>query len=204
MGVENFDPFRKFLAAHGMSKQCRVSRCLEASVEGSFLCQRHLDRAFKYFEGQLGLDPLHHMKHDVKLRNNMAWTYFVGCREHQLVKIGVTTQLKNRMSALRNTSPVPIKLFAVVYGWPGIEDHFHEKFKQYRKHGEWFELADEIAECIEDIKRQDFDKQIPDGLHVSTIEDRVEVMIDKIQSGGEVRDPRITTRTPVLDFLNGY
>lgn len=204
MGIETVDPFRKFLSAHGLSERCRVNRCGEVSVDGSFLCQKHLDRAFKYFEGQLGLDPLHHMKHDIKLRNNMAWTYFVGSREHQVVKIGVTSQLKVRMSTLRNTSPVPIKLFAVVFGWPGIEEHLHETFRADRMHGEWFKLTDEISNCIDSIKRQDFSKYIPDDLHVSTLEERVEVMIDRISEGGEVRDPKMRTKTPVLDFLNGY
>lgn len=203
MSVEIIDPFKKFLSAHPISKQCRVDRCIKPSVEGSFLCQRHLDRAFKYFEGQLGLDPLHHMKHDVQLNNSMAWTYFVGSREHQVVKIGVTTRLKARMSALRNSSPVPIKLFAVVYGWPGIESYLHERFKADRMHGEWFALTSEIDDCIEAIKRQEFGRFIPDTLHVSTLEERVEVMIDKIHTGSETHSPKISEKTPVLDFLNG-
>lgn len=204
MAIFQIDPLRKFLVTGDFVKHCNVRGCLEPPEKGTYLCSRHLDRALKYFEGQLGLNPLDHMKRDIPLRNNMAWTYFVGSREHNIVKIGVTTRLKARMSSLRNSSPVPVKLFAVAYGWPGIEDALHERFKEHRKHGEWFEIASEIDDCIESIKSHDFSKYIPEGLCVAETQDRVDVMVDSIKWKDRSNTQTWSTKNPVLDFLNGY
>jgi hypothetical protein len=141
------------------------------------------------------------MKHDVQLHYDTAWTYFVGSREQEVVKIGVTTRLKSRMSALRNSSPIPIKLFAVAFGSSDIELHLHDRFAKDRLHGEWFRLTDEISDCIDAVKNQDLGKYIPEDMFFSSVEERAAHLADAIKS--KPSPNRIRDKTPVLDFLNG-
>lgn len=197
----NIDPFRQFLRTGSYANHCNVRGCQERPVKETYLCQKHLDRALKYFSGQLGLDPLYHMKHDVQLHYETAWTYFVGSREQEVVKIGVTTRLKSRMSALRNSSPIPIKLFAVAFGSSDIEPCLHDRFAESRLHGEWFKLTDEINDCIESIKNNDLGKYIPERMYFASVEERAKHLAEAIKH--RPAPSKIRDKTPVLDFLNG-
>lgn len=150
--------------------RCKLPGCKERQVKGLVVCDKHRLKAEQDFYAQIGLDPLFHMKHDVSTFPEWNWIYFVGSREHGIVKIGRTSRLKHRMSNLRNSAPVPVKLFAVVFGDPAIEKVLHELFAKSRQHGEWFKLTDDISECIDDIKNQRFAKYIP----MSMIPDRTQ------------------------------
>lgn len=203
MGVESFDPLRQLLhSEHGISSRCQIRGCMERPVKGSYLCSQHRDTAENFFTAQLGLDPLYHMKHNVQLQYDTAWTYFVGSREHKMVKIGQTTKLKARMSSLRNSSPVPVKLFAVVFGSPSIEYALHERFSESRMHGEWFKLTDEISDCIEAIKARDFAKYIPESLCLNSMEDHVDYILKQIELREDMNHYRWKTKTAALDILN--
>ncbi|NWN92280.1 GIY-YIG nuclease family protein [Marinobacter adhaerens] len=151
---------------------CKLPGCREPALPGMVVCDKHKLDASRRFYAQIGLDPLFHMRHAVNTFPEWCWTYFVGSREHGIVKIGKTECLKNRMRDLRNSSPVPVKLFAVVFGDHDIEPFLHDQFKASRKHGEWFEISDDINECIEGIKAQRFARHIPESM-IPTIEERV-------------------------------
>lgn len=202
MAIEQMDRLRRFLTIGKYREKCDVKGCMNPPVESTYLCERHLLKANEYFSAQLGLDPLYHMKHDVSLNYGNAWTYFVGSREHRMVKIGVTTRLKSRMSSLRNSSPVSVKLFAVVFGPPCIEDALHRRFEKSRMHGEWFKITSDIEDCIEAIKNQEFGKYIPEGMYYTSIEARAQHLAERIKHGSSPNSAR--DRTPVMDFLNGY
>lgn len=153
--------------------RCKLPGCNEKQVSGLVVCEKHRLKAEQKFYAQIGLDPLFHLKHDVSTFPEWRWIYFVGSRDHNIVKIGQTSKLKSRMTQLRNGAPVPIKLFAVVFGSPKIESFLHERFSKSRKHGEWFEITDEINQCIEDIKTQNFGRHIPEAM-IPTRNERVE------------------------------
>ena len=162
------------------SQWCDALRCKEKPAEGSLLCEKHKDEAEKHFEIQMGIDPLWHMKHDVALKyGGWAWVYFVGNRDLGIVKIGYTTKLKNRMAALRTGSPVPIKLFALIFADASLEARLHEHFKTSRKHGEWFTISAELEHCINEIKNQRIPDCVPAGL-VPTREERVDILAEGI------------------------
>lgn len=55
-----------------------------------------------------------------------------------LVKIGIATDLPNRMRGLQFMSPVPLILLAVEPGYMEEERERHRQFAAYRRHGEWF------------------------------------------------------------------
>jgi hypothetical protein len=167
----------EFLRLAGKSKkkkpeapECSLTNCKAEAMDGMVVCERHKLEAGARFYAQIGLDPLFHMKHTVSTFPEWCWTYFVGSREHGIVKVGKTGCLKNRMRDLRNSSPVPIKLFAVVFGDHGIEPFLHEKFKASRKHGEWFEISGDINDCIDDIKAHRFARHIPESMIPSSQE----------------------------------
>jgi len=162
------------------SQWCDALRCKEKPVEGSLLCEKHKDEAEKHFEIQMGIDPLWHMKHDVALKyGGWAWVYFVGNRDLGIVKIGYTTKLKNRMAALRTGSPVPIKLFALIFADASLETRLHEHFEASRKHGEWFTISAELEHCINEIKNQRIPDCVPAGL-VPTRDERVDILAEGI------------------------
>ena len=152
---------------------CKLPGCNDKQADGLVVCERHKQKAERDFYAQIGLDPLFHLKHDVHTFPEWTWIYFVGSREHGVVKIGRTCRLKHRMMTLKNGAPVPVKLFAVVFGRPEIEAALHQRFAADRMHGEWFKLSGKIDRCIEDIKTQNFAKYVPEG-YVPSHQERIE------------------------------
>lgn len=76
-------------------------------------------------------------KNPPRPRPKTALVYFIGHREHA-IKIGYTEQLRIRLAALRNASPVPLTVLATVDSSPALEREYHERFGEHRLHGEWF------------------------------------------------------------------
>lgn len=162
--------------------QCKAESCTDPKAEGSMLCDKHLQDARRHFLDQLCLNPLDHLKRDIPLRFGWSWLYFVGCRDSGMVKIGITKKLKARMSALRNNSPVPVKLFHTICVYPDVERDMHERFSESRQHGEWFKLTDDINRCIESLKSRQVSDWIP-GSGIPSIEDMIEDMALEICDG---------------------
>ncbi len=65
-----------------------------------------------------------------------------------LIKIGISTNIKSRFRAIRNSSPVPLELLGVTPGGTFKEGRAHQRFLQLRRHGEWFEDCPELREFI--------------------------------------------------------
>jgi hypothetical protein len=71
-----------------------------------------------------------------------------------LIKIGITTNLTSRIRAIRNSSPVPIEVLAIIRNAGNVEEGFmHGRFADLRRHGEWFEDEGSIREHIERLVR---------------------------------------------------
>ncbi len=64
--------------------------------------------------------------------------------ENGLVKVGRATAPKQRFSAIRVASPLPLELIhvAVVEDAQGVEAALHEEFADRRSHGEWYRLTE--------------------------------------------------------------
>lgn len=84
-----------------------------------------------------------------RLRNHL---YFVQCEVTNVIKIGVTGKLDERMSALRCSSPTPLRLLLSVRGTARAERGLHLHFKNDRLHGEWFKASDRIYTLIEQLR----------------------------------------------------
>lgn len=73
--------------------------------------------------------------------------YFILSLSHGLTKIGTSRDVQRRIRQIRNGGPVPLN--AVLLGWiedggETLETLLHERFRDARRHGEWF-LAREVT-----------------------------------------------------------
>lgn len=84
--------------------------------------------------------------------------YFMGPERGQ-VKIGYATNLHERERHIRNSSPVHVWVHAEIEGDRVLEREYHTRFKQWRLHGEWFQLVPEIQAEIERINAE-WDRRI--------------------------------------------
>ncbi|MFC4122035.1 GIY-YIG nuclease family protein [Nonomuraea zeae] len=75
--------------------------------------------------------------------NPQSWVYVIGCDEVRLVKIGISSNLQTRLAAMQIGSPVILRLLWAIPGSIDVELDLHECFREYRKHGEWFDFGDE-------------------------------------------------------------
>lgn len=81
--------------------------------------------------------------------------YFLAADEQCLVKIGVTSRLKARIESLVATSPVPLRLIGSCAGDVLDERKWHLRFADRRRHGEWFEMSDELQAAIAEAVARD-------------------------------------------------
>ncbi len=58
-----------------------------------------------------------------------------------LVKIGWTTNMAQRFTALNQGSPTPVRIVATMPGGRPLEAWLHQSFARSRVHGEWFRLS---------------------------------------------------------------
>lgn len=78
--------------------------------------------------------------------------YFLIAQKTGMVKIGVTSQLKDRMDALQTACPVPLYLEAMLPGNRETEQNLHARFATSRSHGEWFRLTEDLMRFMDEIK----------------------------------------------------
>lgn len=77
--------------------------------------------------------------------------YFIGSVEMRCVKIGVTRNVDRRIAGLQTACPCELTIFAVIDGDKSTERALHSQFAEHRRHGEWFELSDDIQDFIDRI-----------------------------------------------------
>lgn len=78
--------------------------------------------------------------------------YFIQCIETKRIKIGISDSVSQRLSMLQHYSPTKLKLLTVVeYAGRPFELHLHNKYKEHRYHGEWFNINPELELLIQDI-----------------------------------------------------
>lgn len=74
--------------------------------------------------------------------------YFLHAIGTDLVKIGWTRCLPDRMRQLATACPFPLRLIAVATGGKDEERRFHKGFGPYRHNGEWFHVPHMMREFI--------------------------------------------------------
>jgi len=79
--------------------------------------------------------------------------YFILAPSVNKVKIGVSDKIEQRLSNLQVGSPVKLELLLYFKADPHIENKLHERFCEYRSHGEWFEYAKPIKDIVLEISK---------------------------------------------------
>ena len=82
------------------------------------------------------------------LEQNMI--YFIHGTKTKLIKIGYSRHALERLSRMQTGSPDILELVAVCIGDKSIEKELHYKFKEFRKHGEWFTYSSNIESFIKE------------------------------------------------------
>lgn len=80
-----------------------------------------------------------------------------------LIKIGWTVNPTDRLETLQSMSPVILRILATMPGSMRTEQELHQRFGVHRRHGEWFEPADDLVAFIKalDPARADIDTRPP-------------------------------------------
>jgi hypothetical protein len=80
-------------------------------------------------------------------RQKQGYVYFL--RAGNTVKIGFSTNLRQRQEKLRNGNSFPVFICKYVKGCRSVERSFHKRFAEYRLRGEWFDLRGSLAKYLE-------------------------------------------------------
>lgn len=77
--------------------------------------------------------------------------YFIANNDRSMIKIGRSTNIGKRLSALQSGSPTSLQILASAPGTSCDERALHAKFIAHHRHGEWFCGHSEILELISTI-----------------------------------------------------
>lgn len=75
--------------------------------------------------------------------------YFIRSEQADMIKIGYTTDIAQRLNNLQTASPFSLKLLISVPGTLEDERNLHKLFDSCRGHGEWFAPHPELLEFID-------------------------------------------------------
>jgi len=85
--------------------------------------------------------------------------YFIQGAGSGLIKIGFASNLKQRLSALKTGSPVPLTILAHRPGDEEEEAWLHSQLAAHRAHGEWFQPHEDVLRHVRFALR--FPQQMP-------------------------------------------
>jgi Meiotically up-regulated gene 113 len=68
---------------------------------------------------------------------------------HRVVKIGMSNNVKQRISSIQTSIPHKLTTYGVLAGQLTQEQAIHRRFKKHRLNGEWFRKAGDLAAWIE-------------------------------------------------------
>jgi transposase len=77
--------------------------------------------------------------------------YFIQSGENGPIKIGITSNLKSRLSAMQSDCPFKLKLLASFSGSKEDEISLHSEFSDCKLRGEWFNPVSSLESLIESI-----------------------------------------------------
>jgi hypothetical protein len=77
--------------------------------------------------------------------------YFIQAGNNGPIKIGFSRNPQNRLIALSEYSPFPLRMVAQIEGTFGDEGKLHKRFSQYKIKGEWFHPSGELLEYVKTI-----------------------------------------------------
>lgn len=88
--------------------------------------------------------------------------YFIEAVGLDLIKIGYTSDLTERLRKLAPGCPAPLRLLGTVPGGLEIERHYHERLAAYRSRGEWFRRSPALDAIVSGLDQPEPPPQKPD------------------------------------------
>ena len=98
-------------------------------------------------------------------RKGIAVIYFTQDMQNKTIKIGYSKNPKKRRAGLQSSNSSPLILLGAIHGGLEHEYAYHQKFAQYRLHGEWFK-ADILPAVLEIIAKNPPDRSPPSNVIV--------------------------------------
>src|SRR5262245_34291022 len=92
-----------------------------------------------------------------------AMIYFTQDTQTKAIKIGYSKNPKKRRSGLQTATPGELILLGAIHGGLEHERGYHDKFSQYRLHGEWFR-GDILPAVLEIIAKNPIDRPPPSNV----------------------------------------
>jgi hypothetical protein len=105
--------------------------------------------------GCLGSEKTHTFRDDclqdatfrkVQHKKANGFVYFI--QGGDLVKIGYTTNIRQRLYDLQTSAPIDLVLLGLIPGTRALEKEYHKRFAAHRVRGEWFSAV-VVDECPE-------------------------------------------------------
>lgn len=81
----------------------------------------------------------------------MSKVYFLLAPSLALVKIGVTTNVKARMTSFGDLIPVDLVLVGTVRGDRDTEKAYHARFRHSHERGEWFRVTPDLQAVLDEV-----------------------------------------------------
>lgn len=89
---------------------------------------------------------------------NSGFVYFIRAGRTNSVKIGYAKNVEKRLATHQTSSPHKLELIGFLPGTIADESDWHDRFRDHRIRGEWFELAMDLRCAINALalERPDF------------------------------------------------
>lgn len=113
------------------------------------------------FESMVYLDVCFHeflhrcLKERREGQNSKECVYFVLAQSSNAIKIGTTTDIKQRLKAIQCCQSEPLKLLKFIEGGSQLEAALHQKFRMLHLSGEWFKADKSLLNYIKKLNNFD-------------------------------------------------
>ena len=139
---------------------------------GSFLCKKkheehiRIEKELRIRSREIGkgskvekAERMPTIELDSPYHNSLQGYIYCIRAENGLCKIGRSDDVENRFANLVNMSPVSLRLEHTVFSdnYVLAESYAHSELKEYRHHGEWFDLPDEVLRWFMSLDNYDLD-----------------------------------------------
>lgn len=82
--------------------------------------------------------------------NNETYVYFIVSNQFNFCKIGFSANPTSRLKEIQTGCPFDLSIAGIIKGSKKREKEFHEMFKEYRTHGEWFKTNGKLGYFLAD------------------------------------------------------
>lgn len=84
-------------------------------------------------------------------KRKQGYVYFA--KSGDAVKIGFSTNPKDRLHSIQTGCAAPAKMVKLIRGTHSTERQFHRRFAEYNLKGEWFDLRGRLAKYLENFTK---------------------------------------------------